>query len=225
MNNKLPNRFLHIDQLSAGDVLLCYKDAKIDPVGKLIIKVTNSKYTHSAIYLGNKEVIESVTSGIQKISIDEIVSRYDHIAVFRQPDWNEDRIKALKLFSDKVLSDGTRYNFSGILKFNINKRQHAQSIYDKLTKFFEENPPSRQPPMSNYFCSELVVDCFAVTGFLSESAQIFYQPNTYSPGDLGNDPTFGTFAGYLTVMINYCIPTTDEFYYSATYDDIFNSQL
>lgn len=42
-------KMMQIDELRAGDVLLCYKDEKFDIVGKGITHVTGSEYTHAAI--------------------------------------------------------------------------------------------------------------------------------------------------------------------------------
>ncbi len=50
---------------------------------------------------------------------------------------------------------------------------------------------------SRYFCSELVADCFVITGFVEPSAAVVYKPNATSPGALGRDPTFGIFVDIL----------------------------
>jgi len=64
----------------------------------------------------------------------------------------------------------------------------------------------------SYFCSELVVACFCVIGFVDPSAAIYYNPSTTSPADLGRDATFGSFLGYLTSNKDTTIPKEDEFY-------------
>ena len=73
-----------INELRAGDVLLCYKDAKFDPVGGAITHVTNSEYTHAAICIDSCTAAEStVLGGVAKVKVHDFVKRYDHIAVFR----------------------------------------------------------------------------------------------------------------------------------------------
>lgn len=73
---------------------------------------------------------------------------------------------------------------------------------------------------NKYFCSELIVNCFIHTGFISQSAAIMYLPKVYSPGDLSRDPTFGIFYGYLTTEDINTIPIEDVFYYIDNYEDI-----
>ena len=89
--SQVQNKVVSIESLRAGDVLLCYKDSKIDPVGKKITKETDSEYTHAAICIDEITAAESLTSsGVSKNSIKELVFRYDHVAVFRQPDaWSK----------------------------------------------------------------------------------------------------------------------------------------
>ena len=80
-------KIMDIGEIRAGDVLLCYKDAKFDLVGKGITSVTGSDYTHAAICTSSSAAAEArVSGGVSKIEIKDLVKRYDHVAVFRQPD-------------------------------------------------------------------------------------------------------------------------------------------
>lgn len=207
--------------LKAGDVILCYKNSKLDLVGKKIKKTTGSDYTHAAICLDNEIAAESIKSGVQKVSITSLISHYHHVAVFRQPDaWDSDREKSLNLFIGKVTETKTKYNFSGVLKFKKNKESHQDTLYEQLSKFYD-NPDLSFTKKEKYFCSELVVESLVETEFISPSAAVLYKPDTMSPGDLGKDPTFGTFYGYISTEKNYTVPIDDEFYWNGRYQDIF----
>ena len=213
-----------IDQTSliGGDIILCYGDGKKDLIAKGIEKVTGSKYKHAAICIDTTSAAESGMSGVKKESIKDIIKRYSHVAIFRQPDaWNQDRVNALKLFIDKTIETGAKYNFKGITSFSKNKSEHDKSIYQKLDSYFKGDLKSDAHEKGNYFCSELVVNCLTATGFISPSAAVLYKGDTFAPVDLGKDPTFGTFFGFIIPKNNYQIPETDDFYYNTTFSEIF----
>lgn len=227
MGQEKRNKIVDSGSLRTGDIILCYKNPKtLDFVGDKIRKVTNSEYTHAAICLNNEIVAEStIPFGIRRERIENLLQRYDHTAVFRQPDaWSDYRKRALNLFIDQVIKTGAKYNFSGIHKFEGNKSSHEILIYEKLAKYLSGQFTPDVPLKEKYFCSELVADCFIATGFIDPSAAVVYKSDTYSPGDLGKDPTYGTFYGYLTAKEHYDIPVDDEFYDAITFDDIYGKK-
>ncbi|SEN35788.1 hypothetical protein [Nitrosomonas marina] len=224
------NNFRNVAELRTGDVLLCHCDPSKDFVAKKINDVTGSEYCHAAIYYGDSLAAESrakngIKKGkIEKVKASDLVSRYGHIAVVRQPDaWvSDNRVSALKLFIDKVVENQVKYNFEGILKFKNSKELHEFHIYEKLVSYFDDDLIPEPTDKHQYFCSEFVCDCFIAVGFLQPSAAILYQSNTFSPGDLSKDPTFGTFWGYLTDRNNYSVSDNDHFYYATPYDVLFD---
>ena len=119
------NEFRNVSELKPGDVLLCYCDPSKDLVGNLIHSVTDSEYCHAAIFYGDNIAVETRAKDgmkkgkVKKVNISDLVSRYQHVAVIRQPDaWASDnRVNALRLFIDKVVEREVKYNFKGILTF------------------------------------------------------------------------------------------------------------
>lgn len=212
-----------------GDVVLCHTKISSSLVARKIESATGSEYCHAAIYYGDGMVAESMvkhgvkSGGIGKTAITDLIKRYDHVTVLRQPDaWvSEDRRRSLQLFIDKAISSKAKYNFSGISKFSKKKGEHETSIQEKLTAFFSNELQPKPVHKHSYFCSEFVADCFIAVGFIDPSAAILYQSDTYSPGDLGKDSTFGTFWGYLSAQDNYKVPNTDYFYHHTTVDEVF----
>lgn len=209
--------------LRAGDVLLCYEARKIDPTGKIISHVTESRYTHAAICYDTLQAAESVLfKGVAKVATNELISRYDHVAVFRQPDaWPRERAEDLREFIDAIAGSGAKYNFEGIVKFIKRKNLHDITLKQQLHSYFSGDPCPTPSFKERYFCSELVVDCFVATGFIQPSAAVVYQSVVTSPGALGRDPTFGTFCGYATCKPDYEVPPTDEFFNETIFDEIF----
>ncbi|HCE93744.1 MAG TPA: hypothetical protein DEV74_14795 [Acidovorax sp.] len=208
--------------LRPGDVLLCRGDGAFDVTRRVIASKTGSQYTHAAIYLGEGMVLEAVRPRVQKVPLDELLERYAHVAVFRQPDaWMPDRIQALAFFASKSVIAKARYNLGGALKIFDAKADHQNTVYERLDAYFKDPKSVSWSEKEEYFCSELVVDCYIVAGFIDPSAIAVYQSHTYSPGDLAEDPTFGTFAGYISGRPGYTIPSSDEFYGRTTFDEIF----
>ncbi|NTU50516.1 MAG: hypothetical protein HGA87_06550 [Desulfobulbaceae bacterium] len=219
-------KMVSISELRAGDVLLCYKDAKLDLVGKGITQVTKSEYTHAAICIDSCTVAESMPfCGVSKVKVLDLVKRYDHVAVFRQPDaWNPpERIKAMNTFIDSIIASGAKYNLRDVATFKMRSDVHQLSLTDQLYAFFNGTLIPAPVEKGSYFCSELVANCFVVTGFIEPSAAIVYKSNVMSPGALGRDATFGTFYGYVSVTPNYSVPVTDEFYNETTFSEIFGN--
>jgi len=213
-------------ELHAGDVLLCYKDAKIDPIGKGISRVTNSEYTHAAICISSGTAAEAtVRGGVSKVEIEDLIKRYDHVAVFRQPDaWQPpERVQAVNAFIDSIVTSGAKYNLRDVVTFKKRNEIHQLSLTDQLHAYFNGTYAPAPVEKGSYFCSELVASCFVVTGFLDPSAAVVYKSDLTSPGALGRDPTFGTFCGYVSTVPNYSVPATDEFINHSTFNEIFGS--
>lgn len=212
--------------LRAGDVLLCYKAAKLDFVGKCITRVTNSEYTHAAICVDSYTAAESVVnSGVTKVKVQDLAKRYDHIAVFRQPDaWRApERIEALNGFIDAIIRSNAKYNLRDVMTFKARKETHQLSLTEQLHAFFQGTFAPSPVEKGSYFCSELVADCFVITGFIEPSAAVVYKSNVTSPGALGRDATFGTFCGYISAKPNYSVPATDEFFNASTFYEVFGN--
>lgn len=219
----MSRHLVSFEELLPGDILLCYKAAKVDPVGKKITSITESNYTHAAICIDTTTAAESLAIyGVVKTNIQDLVGRYDHIAVFRQPDaWRSDvRVKALNVFIHSLISSRSKYNLGGVLTFKKRHENHQLSLSDRLKAFFEDQSVTSEAK-KNYFCSELVAECFVATGFIAPSAAVVYKSDVTSPGALGRDPTFGTFYGYLSLVPNYCVPATDEFMNFSSFKEIF----
>jgi len=223
-NEKLQMKLVPIHEIRPGDVLLCYKDSKFDPVGKGITLVTDSEYTHAAICIESCTVAEStVSNGVAKVKITEFLKRYDHVAIFRQPDaWRPQlRIQAMNEFIDSVIASGAKYNLRDIVTFKKRSEVHQLELTEQLKAFFNGTYLSAPIEKGKYFCSELVANCFVITGFIEPSAAVVYNSNVTSPGALGRDPTFGTFYGYASVVSNYAVPANDEFINASTFKEIF----
>ena len=227
MHHQSNSKIVSINCLKAGDVLLCYKKGKVDPVGKKITKVTDSDYVHAAICIDSTTAAESLVSGgVKNSPVKVLVCRYDHVAVFRQPDaWSQARVATLNYFINAIINSGAKYNLSGVAKFRKKKELHDKTIQEQLESFFNGQATPDPSFKGQYFCSELVADCFVATGFIQPSAAVLYRSSTTSPGALGRGPTFGTFYGYISCAKDYEVPESDEFINTTTFSEIFETKI
>jgi hypothetical protein len=225
MENNIPH-FLTLDQIRPGDVLLCRRAAKSEQEIE-IVKTSRSEYTHAAICIGDgKAAGAGLEQGIQIHSVRLLMRVFDHIAVLRQPDaWSPERMKALADFAAAAAAAEAGYNDDGLNKFLEIRLAHESTVHERLMQFFDgKHKPPMPTAVGRYTCSEFVVAGFIIVGFIDPSAAILYSPGAFAPGDLGEDPTFGTFAGYLPLKAGYEIPATDRFYNETTYAKIFEDE-
>ncbi len=218
------SKFINVSDLEAGDVILCHGE---DKLAHKIASRTDSQYTHAAICISKSEVAESgVSSGIHKTAAADLISRYSHVAAFRLHDgWSSRRAEIINGFVDTMIASEKKYNLRGVWSFVKRKEAHEFDLRDKLTAFFEGRHQPKSHLTDTYFCSELVVACFIAAEIISPSASVVYQPDTFSPGDLGRDPTFGTFLGYISNDATCSIPENDEFRHQSTYSEIFLNDI
>lgn len=229
MNSEL--KTISIDLLKAGDVILCYSGGdvltKISNSGKKIISHNLSlEYTHAALCIGAQSAVESIRDGgVRKVGIADLISRYKHVVVLRHPDmWDLNTCQILNDFVEKVIANKAGYNIWDLCNFRKGGKRDkdSRSVCDRLTAYHKGEYAPSSPYKDRYFCSELVVACFIAAGCIDESAAVFYEPSCISPDDLSNDPTFGTFCGYIIGDDkNYIVSSSDRFYRQTSFAEIF----
>lgn len=189
---------LSSDNLLPGDVLL-YRSSKPGVVGRSISAATDSPYTHAAIYVGDGFIADSIPpKGVSKSLLADTLQGIRCVAVLRsQYGFGADRQSTLVKFVDAVLENRLFYDFKGIGKF----RKHSADYFNNQLEFIRKNYGKFTTPdefsKQRFFCSAFVVACYAVVGIIDECAQVAYQPESFSPGHLYRNPTFGWLLGYL----------------------------
>ena len=212
------NRIIALDQLQTGDVLLCVLR------GRLAAKVaqnTGSNYTHAGLCYSDTDVVDVALGGIQKSAAADFVAGTEYVAVFRNPRiWSKNRVLALRHFLDTAIERCLKYDRKGASTFVERKEGHQLTLLAKLYEHFEKGLQPINHNKLEYICSELVVAALIEIGYIQTSAAIAYQCDTYSPGDLGHDATFGFFVGYLKPENTGEIPTNDEFANKVTLGEL-----
>ena len=190
---------LRIDfsDLLPGDILL-FRPFSLKKHHKIISTATETPYTHAAVHLGNKQIVESTSPKVQIRKLSDVDKKNYVIAVLRsQCGFLKKREAALKHFASKLIEHGARYDWPGLLTFKERKDQFLTQLLNNLERNYGTITSEDEFVKRSYLCSALVVACYTVTGIIGDTAQQAYQPNVFSPGDLHRDPTFGWLLGYI----------------------------
>jgi hypothetical protein len=211
---------LRYTDLRAGDVLLyCPKEPGLHQ--QIISQVSDSPYTHAAIYLGEGIVAEALTrGGAQKNPLSSALKGASHVGVLRsQAGFGSERAAQLNEFIDQVIENGRLYDFQGALAWQRANRNFLASQMEYIARHYGEFKTNEEMAKSEFFCSALIVACFTAVGIIGETAQVAYPPDVTAPGGLYADPTFGWFLGFLVPEGN-SVPDSDPLLSITSWSDI-----
>ena len=187
-----------VSNLLPGDVLL-FRPSTPDMIQRKISKVTDSPYTHAAIYVGGGYIADSgFPSGVTKRKLTDAMAGSQCVAVLRsQSVFSAERRKKLNEFVAAVIQTSKFYDLVSGVRFE----KRSPAYFDNQLAFIRDNygkvTPRGEFEKQRFICSAFVVACFTVVGIIGETAQAAYQPEHFAPGHLANDATFGWLFGYL----------------------------
>lgn len=185
--------------LLPGDILLF---RPIDPQlhQRKITSITGSPYTHAAIVIGDNKIAESVVLPpiVRKRSLSVADKEQYIIGVLRtQAVFSERRVTLLQEFVKSLTDKFTLYDVRVACGFKKRKEKFDLELQAKLEKDFGQVTTREEFIQRAYFCSALVVACYTMTDIIGPTAQLVYNPDVISPGDLHSDTSFGWFLGYI----------------------------
>jgi hypothetical protein len=173
-------QFLAVNELKPGDILVRCSLALASQMTEVMIW---SRYTHSALYIGDGMVIDSTWEGGVKIrSLADLLDESSRVGVLRLPGLTSDQAdQVIEAAKSKVASE---YNFEGVKMLGVQKldaltgmsQQSLGNIVGVLGK--AEHLPAGATDNGKYACSELIVSAFkAINIPLS-------QASGFTPGDM-----------------------------------------
>lgn len=174
------------EAMQAGDILL----SSTNSLASLGIRVLSvSPVSHASIYLGNGQVAEAVTSGIQVRSVDDFIAAESTIVAFRHPGIAPSHMVPMRSFVDKHV--GQKYNFVGIVlqaPFTLERRVCELPLVPGLVRdFCVRGVAAVQLGLGSqdkFFCSQFVLQAFNQAGLPLTDAD----PRFFAPSDLLNMP-------------------------------------
>jgi hypothetical protein len=172
------------EAMQAGDILL----SSTDSLASLGIRVLSvSPVSHASIYLGDGQVAEAVTSGIQVRNVDDFIAGEATIVAFRHPGILPTNIPPMRSFVDKHV--GKKYNFVGIVlqaPFTLERRLCELPLVPGLVRdYCVRGVAAVQLGLGSqdkFFCSQFVLQAFNQAGLPLTDAD----PRLFAPSDLLN---------------------------------------
>jgi uncharacterized protein YycO len=197
-SNALDGLLIGFKDLLPGDILL-FQSCDQKKHQQKISAATGSPYTHAAVYLGDNEIAEATPPKIRKRQLSESDKEGQVIGVLRsQLGFSGERPIALREFVESLIRNGAWYDFRGIRDFNTVKTKFKEELLNILERDYGKVTANDELARRSYFCSALVVACYAAVGLIDGTAKLAYKAEAFSPADLHEDDTFGWVLGYIT---------------------------
>ncbi len=172
--------FLSVNELKPGDILLRCSSALSSQMTEVMIW---SRYTHSALYIGNGMIIDSTWQhGVKIRSLADFLKESNRVGVLRLPGLTSDQAtQVIAAAKSKVAS---AYNFEAVKLLGEQKLdalthmspQYLGNMMGILGR--AEHLPSYTTDSGKYACSELIVFAFKAIHITLSDA------NGFTPGDM-----------------------------------------
>jgi uncharacterized protein YycO len=171
---------LSVDELQPGDILLRCSTALASQMTEVMIW---SRYTHSALYIGNGMIVDSTWEGGVKVrSLADFLGESSRVGVLRLPGLTYEQ--ADLVIAAAKSKAGSAYNFEGVKTLGVQKldaltnlsRQSLGEMIGVLGR--AEQLPADGTASGKYACSELIAAAFKAIGIPLSQA------NGFTPGDM-----------------------------------------
>ncbi len=172
---------LSVDELKPGDIILRCSSALSSQMTELMIW---SRYTHSALYLGNGMIIDATWQyGVKTRGLADLVREANgRVGVLRLPGLTSDQAQAVVAAAQA--KESAQYNFEAVRVLGAQKLEalapiSQQSLGDMIDILGRaEQLPRGATGTGAYACSELIAFAFKAIGIYLSHASGF------TPGDM-----------------------------------------
>lgn len=172
--------YLSAADLRPGDLVVRCAPALSSQLTELMIW---SRYTHSGLYVGNGEIIDSTWQyGVRRRRLAELLDESNRVGVLRLPGLSADQARRVQAVAES--KEPADYNFAGVATLGAQKLaeltkappQTVGHLLDILGK--AESLPPAVTGTGSFACSELVAFAFDSANITLSSASGF------TPGDM-----------------------------------------
>lgn len=106
-----------VSKMQKGDLICVFNEKSI--ISKCISVIDKGPWSHCAMYIGNGEISEAITTGVVRRIIDVYKNKYIHIGLYRTFDITPEIQNSVV---NKYLSlIGYKYNYKGVLLLGFKK--------------------------------------------------------------------------------------------------------
>ncbi len=171
-----------ISALQPGDIIISTTDADIS---KKIRQATGSEVSHSAMYIGDGNVIESVDSGVLQFSVETSIE-HDSVAVaYRHRDMTPEKAATVVAFLKKAKKDGRKFDYMGLIRVAPYQviSSYCDSVPEALRGACRAGAANFKLGTDNnneFYCSELVFEALKQAGLSMSDVD----PSWSSPQDV-----------------------------------------
>jgi cell wall-associated NlpC family hydrolase len=157
---------LRPEDLRPGDIIL----TSVPTLGSASIRLmTFAPVSHSAVYIGDRQVVEAVPSGVRVRRLDALLAEEAVVLAFRHPDLSAEQARSIRAYVLKQI--GTNFNFLGIalhVPFTVNRRLCKLPLMPSVLRdacirsigaVYHLVSSQRQ-----FFCSQLVLQAYRQAG-------------------------------------------------------------
>ena len=170
------------DALRPGDIVL----SSAPGMSSLGIRmVTLSPVSHACLFIGQQEVAEAVTQGIQRRSIQRLLKEESTVVAFRHPGVRDEHVERMQAFVASTL--GQQYNYMGVMlqaPFSVDRRLCELPLTPALMRdvCFQGVGAVHLGLGRNdrFFCSQFVLEAYRRAGLPLTDAD----PRLLNPADL-----------------------------------------
>lgn len=172
--------FLSVNKLKPGDIILRCSSALSSQMTELMIW---SRYTHSALYIGNGMIIDSTWQyGVKIRSLADLLNQSNRVGVLRMQGLTSDQANKVILAAQS--KESSEYNFEAVKMLGVQKLDALTNIFWQYLGHMigilgrAEYLPPNATDSGKYACSELIVFAFKAVNITLSHA------NGFTPGDM-----------------------------------------
>lgn len=181
-NSIAPAAVLEPAVLQSGDILLTSEPTLISASIRLM---TFAPVSHAAVYVGDRQVVEAVRSGVRVRDLEQILAEATVVLVLRYPELTAEQAALIKQYA--VNKSGAGFSFVGItlhIPFSISRRACELPLVSPAVRdacirgmgVLQQLAASE----SQLFCSQLVLQAYRHARVMVTDAD----PRLISPADI-----------------------------------------
>lgn len=158
--DKPPRKTLTPADLKPADVLLTTAAGAVSTVIRF---GTSSKYSHTAIYVGNGEIIEAVADGVVRGPLDAAVKSYLVVEVYRPVGIKPAQAQAVVAYVEQ--QRGKAYDYKAVATAGHNSKLGAVLCMASGAACEIMDGINRYESDVKFYCSELIAHAFTIGGY------------------------------------------------------------
>lgn len=160
-------RSIALEAMQPGDIIISTTDSDIS---SRIRKATNSEVGHSAVYIGNGNVIEAIDDGVMQFTVETSISQDSVSVAYRHKEITPDKAAAIVAFLEDAKNKKLKFDYYGLIRvapYQLISNYCESLPTDTLRSTCRASANAFKLGTDNhneFYCSELVFAAFKNAG-------------------------------------------------------------